>query len=80
MAWTASLTADTTERPITVELGTNSLVGIDPVALARACRTQLAKAPPVPPRSPCGTVGRAGRRGRWLSLPVVPPLFRSSCR
>jgi UDP-N-acetylglucosamine 2-epimerase (non-hydrolysing) len=32
----------TTERPITVELGTNRLIGTDPDALAAACRAELA--------------------------------------
>ena len=31
-----------TERPITIELGTNRLVGTDPVSLASACREELA--------------------------------------
>lgn len=31
-----------TERPVTIELGTNRLVGTDPVELARACRQELA--------------------------------------
>ena len=51
----------TTERPITVELGTNSLVGVDPVALAAACRAQLAKAPPAPAKIPFWD-GEAGKR------------------
>lgn len=51
----------TTERPITLELGTNSLVGVDPVALAAACRAQLAKAPPAPAKIPFWD-GEAGKR------------------
>jgi UDP-N-acetylglucosamine 2-epimerase (non-hydrolysing) len=31
----------TTERPVTVELGTNRLIGVDPAALAAACREEL---------------------------------------
>jgi UDP-N-acetylglucosamine 2-epimerase (non-hydrolysing) len=31
----------TTERPVTIELGTNRLVGTDPEALASACRDEL---------------------------------------
>jgi UDP-N-acetylglucosamine 2-epimerase (non-hydrolysing) len=31
----------TTERPITIELGTNRLIGTDPDALASACREEL---------------------------------------
>lgn len=33
----------TTERPVTIELGTNRLVGTDPAALAAACREELAR-------------------------------------
>jgi UDP-N-acetylglucosamine 2-epimerase (non-hydrolysing) len=33
---------DNTERPVTVELGTNRVVGVDPAALAEACREELA--------------------------------------
>ena len=36
----------TTERPITVELGTNELVGVDPDALLAAAQRSLASAPP----------------------------------
>lgn len=32
----------TTERPVTLELGTNTLVGTDPAALAAACEDELA--------------------------------------
>jgi UDP-N-acetylglucosamine 2-epimerase (non-hydrolysing) len=32
----------TTERPVTLELGTNTLVGTEPAALAAACRDELA--------------------------------------
>ncbi len=44
---------DTTERPITVELGTNALVGVDPDALAECARDALAlptsyEAPEIP--------------------------------
>ena len=35
-----------TERPITVELGTNRLVGIDAGALAAACARELERQPP----------------------------------
>jgi len=43
----------TTERPVTVELGTNRLVGLDPQALREACAAELAapqadKRPPIP--------------------------------
>jgi UDP-N-acetylglucosamine 2-epimerase (non-hydrolysing) len=44
---------DTTERPVTVELGTNTLVGVDPDALAECARDALAlttsyEAPAIP--------------------------------
>jgi UDP-N-acetylglucosamine 2-epimerase (non-hydrolysing) len=35
---------DNTERPVTIEHGTNRLVGVDPPALARACAEELARA------------------------------------
>ncbi len=62
----------TTERPITVELGTNHLVGIDPGALAAACAAELAGDPPAgPPKIPLWD-GRAGERAAgaisaWLA-------------
>jgi UDP-N-acetylglucosamine 2-epimerase (non-hydrolysing) len=36
----------TTERPITLELGTNELVGVDPAALEGAAQRALAEDPP----------------------------------
>ena len=52
----------TTERPITVELGTNELVGVDPTALQDAARRALAADPPAePPRIPLWD-GQAGPR------------------
>ena len=61
----------TTERPVTVELGTNRLVGVDPGALAEACSEELAgEAPASPPEIPLWD-GRAGERAaaavaEWL--------------
>jgi UDP-N-acetylglucosamine 2-epimerase (non-hydrolysing) len=52
---------DTTERPITVELGTNTLVGLDPAELARACRARLEEEPPGPAAIPLWD-GKAGAR------------------
>jgi len=52
---------DTTERPITVELGTNTLVGLDPAELARACRARLEEEPPSPAAIPLWD-GEAGVR------------------
>ena len=62
----------TTERPITVELGTNRLVGIDPDALARACGEELMGGPPEsPPEIPLwdGQAGgrAAGAVAEWLA-------------
>jgi UDP-N-acetylglucosamine 2-epimerase (non-hydrolysing) len=33
----------TTERPVTIEQGTNTLIGTDPAALANACRQELSR-------------------------------------
>ncbi len=52
----------TTERPVTVELGTNTLVGVDPDALRSAAAEVLASEPPhAPPRIPHWD-GEAGPR------------------
>jgi UDP-N-acetylglucosamine 2-epimerase (non-hydrolysing) len=51
-----------TERPITIELGTNELVGIDPQALREAAERSLAAQPPAdPPEIPLWD-GHAGPR------------------
>jgi UDP-N-acetylglucosamine 2-epimerase (non-hydrolysing) len=51
-----------TERPITIELGTNELVGIDPGALRDAAERALSRDPPAdPPEIPLWD-GRAGSR------------------
>ena len=52
----------TTERPITVELGTNTLVGVDPEELARACERELAGSPPERPAEIPLWDGAAGER------------------
>ncbi len=53
---------ETTERPVTVELGTNALVGVDPDALREAAAEALAAGPPAePPRIPHWD-GEAGPR------------------
>lgn len=53
---------DSTERPVTVELGTNTLVGVDPEALRAAALEALAAEPPAkPPRIPLWD-GQAGPR------------------
>jgi len=52
----------TTERPITIKLGTNRLVGLDPGKLAAACSEELAREPlSSPPEIPLWD-GRAGER------------------
>ena len=52
----------TTERPVTIELGTNELVGVDPKALREAADRVLGADPPAePPRIPLWD-GQAGPR------------------
>ena len=53
---------NTTERPITIELGTNELVGVDPKALREAAERVLGADPPAePPQIPLWD-GHAGPR------------------
>jgi UDP-N-acetylglucosamine 2-epimerase (non-hydrolysing) len=53
---------NTTERPITIELGTNELVGVDPQALSEAAERALAADPAAePPEIPLWD-GKAGPR------------------
>jgi UDP-N-acetylglucosamine 2-epimerase (non-hydrolysing) len=52
----------TTERPITIELGTNELIGVDPIALRDAAERALAaEVPEKPPEIPLWD-GKAGPR------------------
>jgi len=52
----------TTERPVTIELGTNELIGVDPGALREAAERKLAeKLPAEPPEIPLWD-GQAGPR------------------
>ncbi len=53
---------DSTERPITVELGTNTLVGVDPAALRDAARAALEEEPPASPPHIPHWDGEAGPR------------------
>jgi UDP-N-acetylglucosamine 2-epimerase (non-hydrolysing) len=59
---------DSTERPVTVERGTNTLVGVDPEALRAAAREALASDPPQsPPQIPLWD-GAAGPRAAEACL------------
>ena len=59
---------DNTERPVTVELGTNTLVGVNPAALREAAKAALAAEPPAePPRIPLWD-GEAGARAADAAL------------
>jgi UDP-N-acetylglucosamine 2-epimerase (non-hydrolysing) len=51
-----------TERPVTIELGTNRLVGTDPRALAAACREELTSQPDFAPGGIPLWDGQAGGR------------------
>jgi UDP-N-acetylglucosamine 2-epimerase (non-hydrolysing) len=52
----------TTERPVTIELGTNVLTGVDPMALRQAAERVLGAGPPAePPQIPLWD-GKAGPR------------------
>jgi UDP-N-acetylglucosamine 2-epimerase (non-hydrolysing) len=53
---------DNTERPITVTLGTNRIVGSDPERVVRAADEALAAPPPATPRRPPLWDGRAAER------------------
>jgi UDP-N-acetylglucosamine 2-epimerase (non-hydrolysing) len=65
---------DSTERPITVELGTNHLIGVDAGALAEACSTELAGEAPKPAEIPLWD-GEAGVRAalQVAELARTPP-------
>jgi UDP-N-acetylglucosamine 2-epimerase (non-hydrolysing) len=52
----------TTERPVTVGLGTNKLIGTDPAELASACRAELATEPDFSPAAIPLWDGHAGPR------------------
>lgn len=68
----------TTERPITVELGTNRLVGVDPDALEAACAEELAQEPPAsPPEIPLWD-GHAGGRAAIAVGELLDQLATSS--
>lgn len=52
---------DNTERPVTITAGTNTLLGLDPAAIA-TIPAALAKRPPAPPEPPPLWDGRAAER------------------
>ena len=57
-----------TERPVTVELGTNTLLGLDPAAIAEIPAT-LATHPTAPPEPPPLWDGQAAERIAAVLLP-----------
>jgi UDP-N-acetylglucosamine 2-epimerase (non-hydrolysing) len=62
---------DNTERAVTVELGTNRLVGVDPDALRAACHEEL-DSPMTPPAAPIPLWdGHAGRRAAGAILDTI---------
>ncbi|HXF31472.1 MAG TPA: UDP-N-acetylglucosamine 2-epimerase (non-hydrolyzing), partial [Solirubrobacterales bacterium] len=63
-----------TERPVTVELGTNTLLGLDPGAIAEIPAT-LATAPPTPPEPPPLWDGHAAERIADILAPPDPELL-----
>jgi UDP-N-acetylglucosamine 2-epimerase (non-hydrolysing) len=63
-----------TERPVTVELGTNTLLGLDPAAIAEIPAT-LADRPSVPPEPPPLWDGHAAERIADILSPPDPELL-----
>jgi UDP-N-acetylglucosamine 2-epimerase (non-hydrolysing) len=63
-----------TERPVTVELGTNTLLGLDPAAIAEIPAT-LASLPPAPPEPPPLWDGHAAERIADILAPPDPELL-----
>ncbi|HEX4729811.1 MAG TPA: UDP-N-acetylglucosamine 2-epimerase (non-hydrolyzing) [Solirubrobacterales bacterium] len=63
-----------TERPVTVELGTNRLLGLDPAAIAQIPAT-LAISPTVPPEPPPLWDGHAAERIADILAPPDPELL-----
>ena len=62
----------TTERPITVSLGTNRVVGVDPSALETACQETLAAPPPASRPSIPLWDGHAGERAADVVAGALP--------
>ena len=65
-----------TERPVTVELGTNTLLGLDPAAIAEIPAT-LASHPTAPPEPPPLWDGHAAERIADILSPPDPELLSS---
>jgi UDP-N-acetylglucosamine 2-epimerase (non-hydrolysing) len=63
-----------TERPVTVELGTNTLLGLDPTAIAEIPAT-LADRPAAPPEPPPLWDGHAAERIADILAPPDPELL-----
>jgi len=63
---------DNTERPITIELGTNRLVGVNPDALRSACLEALSDTPAKPIAIPLWD-GRAGVRAAEAVMQMLDP-------
>ena len=63
-----------TERPVTVELGTNTLLGLDPAAIAEIPAT-LASRPSAPPEPPPLWDGHAAERIADILSPPDPELL-----
>jgi len=63
-----------TERPVTVELGTNTLLGLDPAAIAEIPAT-LASLPTAPPEPPPLWDGHAAERIADILSPPDPELL-----
>jgi UDP-N-acetylglucosamine 2-epimerase (non-hydrolysing) len=63
-----------TERPVTVELGTNTLLGLDPTAIAEIPAT-LAARPTAPPQPPPLWDGHAAERIADILCPPDPELL-----
>jgi UDP-N-acetylglucosamine 2-epimerase (non-hydrolysing) len=65
---------ETTERPITVTHGTNTVVGTDPVRILEAANRILDGDGPLAPPSPPGWDGHAAERIVQIVTTVAPPL------
>ena len=63
-----------TERPVTVELGTNTLLGLDPAAISEI-PASLAQRPTAPPEPPPLWDGKAAERIADILAPPDPELL-----